>query len=94
MVSSTVIIFLGIYAKKRKFPVFFIIAAVIMQVIIKIPISYVFWVRFHGMSPEMIKSAIPSVIIPFNIIKTTVNILLALALEKSLKKILNNINYI
>ncbi|MDR1364362.1 MAG: ECF transporter S component [Oscillospiraceae bacterium] len=83
--SVVVILFLEIYRKKRKFLILILIATIITYLIIKIPISYVFWTYFHGVSPVVLKSAILPIIIPFNLIKTLINILLALVFEKFLK---------
>lgn len=77
MVSLVSILFLSIYHKKNKNFVFYSVLAILFSIIIKIPISYIFWTKFHFMPSEFIKSIMFSIIIPYNLIKSIINILIA-----------------
>jgi len=76
MVSLVSILFLGIYHKKNKNFIFYSVLAILLSVTIKIPVSYLFWTKIHFMPAEFIKSIMFSIIIPYNLIKNIVNILI------------------
>ena len=85
MVNLIILIFLGIYHKKNKNFIFYSILATIFSVIIKIPVSYIFWTKFHFMPAEFIQSIMFPVIIPYNLIKNIIDILLARIFTKKLR---------
>ena len=76
MVSLVSILFLGIYHKKNKNFIFYAFLAILFSVIIKIPVSYLFWTKIHFMPSEFIKSIMLPIIIPYNLIKNIINILI------------------
>lgn len=85
MISIVAILFLNIYHKKNKNLIFCYILAILLSVIVKIPVSYIFWTKFHFMPKEVIKSIMIPVIIPYNLIKNIINMLLAHIFTKKLK---------
>ena len=84
------IFFLGIYYKKKRFLTLLSIASIITCLIVKLPMSYIFWTRFGSMSYEQIRALIFPVIIPHNLIRISINILASIFLSKKLKYFLSN----
>lgn len=76
------ILFLGIYLKKDKNFIFYFILAVFCSLIVKIFLNYIFWTKIYFMPEEYVKSIIIPFVVPYNIVKNTVNILLAWILVK------------
>lgn len=85
MVSCIPIFFIGIYQKKGQKLFLLMICATIFSVFVKIPVSYIFWTKFHFMPPEFIKSIMFPIVIPYNLIKNLVNLLLAYLFYKKMK---------
>ena len=77
MANLVAILFLGIYFKRNKNFVFYLILAVFCSLIVKIPLNYIFWTKIYFMPKEYVKSIIIPFVVPYNIIKNLVNILLA-----------------
>ena len=61
------------------------ICAILFSVIVKIPVSYIFWTKFHFMHPDFIKSIILPIVIPYNLIKNLVNVFLAYLFYKKME---------
>ena len=91
MTSIVSVFFLGIYHKKKKFLVLLCILAMLLSLLIKLPISYIFWAKFNSMSFEQIKMLIFPVIIPYNLSKLLINFLISVFLSKKLKNVLSKI---
>jgi len=88
MTSIVIVFFLGIYYKKQKYFLILCTISILISILIKSPISYIFWVYFHSTPAEIIKSRMLPIIIPLNVIKMIINITFASILTKRLKKIL------
>ncbi len=84
MINLVAVLFLGLYHKQKKNFIVYFVLAVLFSLVIKIPVNYFFWTKFHSISPEFIKSIMLPVVIPYNLIKNIVNILFAWILVKKL----------
>lgn len=87
IVMIIAVTFLGIYNKKNKNFILYSAVAVILSTIVKIPVSYIFWTKFHFMPEEFIKSIMIPTIIPYNLIKNTINIFMSWIFTGKIKKI-------
>ena len=81
------IFFLGLYHKKQKNIFLYTILSIVFSIIIKIPSSYIFWIYFNSMTLEQMNSLLFPVILPYNIVKVSINVLLSFLLYKKLKNI-------
>ncbi|MDR2074257.1 MAG: ECF transporter S component [Oscillospiraceae bacterium] len=88
MLSFITIIFLGIYRKKQKHIIFYVAMGTLIYILVKTPVSYMFWTLLHLMDPNALKRSIFTIIIPFNLIKNIINCVLATHFSKPIKKIL------
>lgn len=70
------------------------ILGTIAMTLVMIPMNYIFTVNFYGVPKEMLDSLILPAIVPFNLIKGTVNCALAGTIYKLLKPFLNKYNYL
>lgn len=91
MTSIVSVFFLGMYHKRKKFLVLLCILATLLSLLIKLPISYIFWSKFNSMSPDQIKMLIFPIIIPYNLFKLLINLLVSVFLSKKLKNALNKV---
>ena len=85
MANLIVILFLGIYFRKNKNFIFYLLLAVFCSLIVKINLNYMFWTKIYFMPKEYVKSIMIPFVLPYNIIKNLVNILLAFILVKKTK---------
>ena len=85
IVSCVSIFFIGIYQKSGKKLFLWMFCAILFSVIVKIPVSYIFWTKFHFMPPDFIKSIMLPIVIPYNLIKNLVNVFLAYLFYKKMK---------
>ncbi len=81
------IFFLGLYTKKQKNMFLYIFLSIVFSIIIKIPSSYIFWVYFNSMTFDQMNLLLFPVVLPYNLIKILINILLSILLYKKLKNI-------
>lgn len=65
-----------------------IFLGIIIFILIKMPISYFFWTRLHGMPPEMIKPIMLTIVAPVNILKAFLNVFVALKFRPKIEKIM------
>lgn len=79
------IFFLGLFYKKKKKLTFYSLISIVSYILLKIPISYIFWTKFNSMSHDQILSLILPVIIPCNLIRIAINVLLSIFLYKKIK---------
>lgn len=61
---------------------------VIVQVLMMIPLNLIFTVHFNGAPAEVVMAMLPTIIIPFNLIKAGANALITFLLYKSVGKLL------
>lgn len=94
MTSVFIVLALGV-ARKRNINIFckaFIITlGLIVCLLIKIPINYVFWTTFFGFSKEFLSPLMLTIVVPFNIVKITINVLIAFWLYKRTQTVIEKI---
>ena len=86
MVSILPIFFLGLYRKHNKMLFLYSMLSVISYIILKIPISYIFWTKFNSISSSVMSSLIFPVVVPYNFIKILINIVISIAFYKKIKE--------
>lgn len=88
LVSST------IYRKMHtmKGAIISLIAGTIAMALVMIPCNLFFTVRFYGVPYDAVVASLPTVVIPFNLIKAGLNSILTLLVYKSLRKVFQKIN--
>lgn len=74
--------------RSKKGTVVALLAGSIAMTLIMIPANLFFTVKFYGFAHDVVAAALPTVIIPFNLIKSIGNSVIVLALHKPLKKFL------
>lgn len=86
--SAIVVIFLGTSkkCKNKLFKIFIITLGIALCLILKLSLNYFFWINFFSISKETINSLLFTIILPYNIIKILISILLAFMLRKYLDK--------
>ena len=77
MSSSIIILFLHIYRKKQKYFFIFSIASVILLVIIRLPLSYYFWVCFRHVPEDVFFSQMRITIITLIFTRAVLNLSIA-----------------
>ncbi|GMB10890.1 MAG: ECF transporter S component [Candidatus Improbicoccus devescovinae] len=96
IISIIPIISLGIYNKisskfyknlQKRYLILCMLLGILWYIIIKIPISFLFWVYLHNFPSEFIKKIIPTIIIPVNIIKISFNYLLGIYIANLINKV-------
>ena len=65
-----------------------LVAGVIVQVLMMIPLNLIFTVHFNGAPADVVRAMLPTIIIPFNLIKAGANALITFLLYKSVGKLL------
>lgn len=65
-----------------------LLAGVVVQVLMMIPLNLIFTVHFNGAPAEVVMAMLPTIIIPFNLIKAGANALITFLLYKSAGKLL------
>ena len=85
LTSAAPIFFLGVYCRKKKRLFLYSLLSIIFYIILKIPVSYIFWTKFNSMSPETMNSLIIPVIFPYNFIKISINIIISIMFFKKIK---------
>lgn len=86
MTSIIPVFFLGIYYRKKRWLILLCTLSLIISIVVKIPISYIFWTKFSSMSPEQIKKLLFPIIIPYNFIKLLVNLSISIILFRKIRK--------
>lgn len=86
MIDIIPIFFIGIYHNCNKNLVFLCIFALLFSIVVKIPVSYLFWTKFFSMSPDFINSIMFPIVVPYNIIKLLLNMILAFLSLNKVKK--------
>lgn len=81
------IFLLGLYNRKQKNILLYVVLSIVFSIIIKIPSSYMFWIYFNSMTFEQMNSLLFPVILPYNLIKISINVILSFLLYKKLKNI-------
>lgn len=87
--TSIIIIFSLGFSKKIKskfLKVLIIILGVVLCLILKLSLNYFFWINFFSISKSVISSLLFTIILPYNIIKILVSLILAIILKKHLIK--------
>ena len=94
---TTVIVVFGLglfWHKKIKmiYKVLGISVFVIFCLSIRLVLNYYFWVNFFGISPAVINGMLATIILPYNLLKTILMLIISILLEKPLKKLINLLN--
>lgn len=78
------------YARHRTLPgaIKSLVIGGLLHVLMMIPLNLIFTVHFNGAPREMVIAMLPTVIVPFNLIKVSANALLTFLLYKRVAKIL------
>lgn len=71
--------------------IIFLVAGILICTLIKIPLNYLFWIYFFGLPKNFIVDMLIPFILPFNIVKATINCILALILKPFAQKIIDKI---
>ena len=90
MTSAIPIFFLGIYYREKKFLILLCILSLILSVMIKLPVSYIFWTKFASITPERVNALFFFVIIPYNFTKLFTNLLISIIMSRRIKKVWSN----
>jgi len=85
MISILSIAFIEIYHRKRENLLLLMICAIIFPIFVKIPINYVLWTKFYFKSADTFINFILPIVIPYNLTKNLVNLLLAYLFYKKMK---------
>ena len=72
----------------RKGALLSLCCGIVIQVLMMIPLNLTLTVHFNGAPLEAVKAMLPTVIIPFNLIKAGVNALITFLIYKSVGKLL------
>ncbi len=85
--SVIIILFLGLSLRfKNKILKFFIITiGLCINIIIKLSLNYYFWINFFSISRELLSSALFKIILPYNLIKLSSCLILAIYFKKYIK---------
>ena len=94
---TTVIVVIGLdlfWHKKIKtlYKVLGISFFVILCLSVKLVLNYYFWINFFGISPGVINGMLATIILPYNLLKTTLMLVVSILLEKPLKKLIGLLN--
>ena len=74
--------------KGRAAAIIGMVAGGILQVLLMVPLNLIFTVHFNGAPAEVVMAMLPTIIIPFNLIKAGANALITFLLYKSAGKLL------
>jgi len=79
-----------IYGKKhsRLGAVIALVCGVVVQVLMMIPLNLIFTVHFNGAPHDVVVAMLPTIIVPFNLIKAGVNAIITFLLYKAAGKLL------
>lgn len=88
--GSSVLVSASLYRKNRTLrgAITAMMLGGLVHVLMMIPLNLIFTVHFNGAPMEMVLAMLPTVIIPFNLIKVSANSLLTFLLYKRVAKIL------
>lgn len=89
--TSIFLIFSVYYFKKLNtniiYRVFILSLGMLVCICVKLPINYLGWIYIYGIPKQVVKELMIPYIIPFNILKITLNCMLAILLFKPFKKL-------
>ena len=79
------IFFLGLFFKKKRNLFFYSTLSVIVLILIKVPMSCLFWVIFKSMPIDQLYNLVFPIILPYNLLKSLINTLLAVIVYNSMR---------
>ena len=86
IVNIIAILLLGIKKLNTKKVSFYFISAIFLPILVKIFLNYVFLTRVYLMPENAVKATILSAILPFNLIKQVVNLVLSFIFAKKMSE--------
>lgn len=89
LTSVISVFFLGIYFKHKKKLCFYSILSIVILILIKVPMSCLFWIIFKSMPIDQLLPVIFSLILPYNLIKSVINTLISIYFYKNLREFIN-----